>query len=776
MKPTIFSFVAAAVLLLSTTNFKVLAEPVRGDDENNTNTNTNFSLTAEDNIKCSSHTVEERVFRTPNNSPLTLDQCYQLCYNTEGCEYFSLGTDSLESIEDKHIGVCIGCSADAKHKRENGFKTYSIDTPRDVWPVSPSECLKYGDKFTMRNGCDYDSFLDGIEVFLQEHFWRCPNQDPETVLVSVFGNDPIQARETIDSICSNEWDNVPTSTFEDIDGQFTSAFMEEYINGGTFLNLETGTLQGTDVGNNIDDFRSNEATNTVLDAIPSLESCDYNSIMCCFGRDRQPNDGNGNCAEPLDSECVHADPADNTNLCYIDQLASPSPSPTFTDPYTFPNKVEGPVHCHGLAWDEDENSVMSRLRFNNLFYVSMFDHMYTRGYVEKMVDTDTIGMCGCVEDMPSVSRADCTQIDTTQEFTVSYSGDGVQNFVVAKIGDMDVEFNACQGINPSTGKRKSNDLGSYVYRLNQEGKLSDEKMNGVYQTLYGYQKPNNNQNEEGCKDAYRTKFNEEYPDDVGGLKCPHKSPARLFRSPNGDPISLEECEQLCYETQFCEYFSLATNAHNDFGVCILCESGEPLDTDSKFVTYQMTSRQVFPTESPTEQDDRFNAIAQSTKCPSGKTRLFKKKDKVHTRDECYDLCYNTEGCRYFSLGEGRDHKHKGMCMGCTADAVGGANDSGFTFFEMEILPPTQSPTEQDDRFNVIAQNRKCPFDKTTRLFRNNDKVHTRDECYDLCYNTEGCAYFSLGEGNKHKGLCMGCTADAVGGAKDRGFTFFEMGT
>merc|ERR1712023_413814 len=132
----------------------------------------------------------------------------------------------------------------------------------------------------------------------------------------------------------------------------------------------------------------------------------------------------------------------------------------------------------------------------------------------------------------------------------------------------------------------------------------------------------------------------------------------------------------------------------------------------------------------------------------------------------------TEGCKYLSLGE-YSEKYAGMCMGCTADATG-ADEDGFTFFEMEIFAPTAAPTEEDDRFNVIGQDTKCPYNKTTRLFKEEDKVHTREECYDLCYKTEGCKYFSLGEySEKYAGMCMGCTADATGADED-GFTFFEM--
>ena len=47
-------------------------------------------------------------------------------------------------------------------------------------------------------------------------------------------------------------------------------------------------------------------------------------------------------------------------------------------------------------------------RGNNLFYVSLYDHMYVRGYVKNIPSAP---MCACAEQMPTVSRADCTQID-----------------------------------------------------------------------------------------------------------------------------------------------------------------------------------------------------------------------------------------------------------------------------------------------------------------------------------------------------------------------------
>merc|ERR1719291_194652 len=91
--------------------------------------------------------------------------------------------------------------------------------------------------------------------------------------------------------------------------------------------------------------------------------------------------------------------------------------------------------------------------------------------------------------------------------------------------------------------------------------------------------------------------------------------------------------------------------------------------------------------------------------------------------------------------------------------------------------PTLAPTETT--YDVIATNKKCPYRSKRRLFRTFDNVQlTREECYDQCYNIEGCQYFSLWEqtatdNESQIGLCMGCTSDAVLSDHD-GFTTFEM--
>jgi hypothetical protein len=74
---------------------------------------------------------------------------------------------------------------------------------------------------------------------------------------------------------------------------------------------------------------------------------------CCWPKDRQL-DGNGNCNRPYDENGVDADPADNTDLCYVDHSEG-SKSTGFNAAkgfFTFPfddgsnqYNAEGPIHC-----------------------------------------------------------------------------------------------------------------------------------------------------------------------------------------------------------------------------------------------------------------------------------------------------------------------------------------------------------------------------------------------------------------------------------------------
>ena len=127
--------------------------------------------------------------------------------------------------------------------------------------------------------------------------------------------------------------------------------------------------------------------------------CTSYAAQCCWPRDRQANDNNGNCNTPYDSDCVDKDVADNTDLCYNELDKAPYSNGINANGFSTYGD-EGPIHCHGFAWSTNEQETTTRYKANALFFVSMYDHMYQRGYVENVPGSP---MCGCVEHVSTTT-------------------------------------------------------------------------------------------------------------------------------------------------------------------------------------------------------------------------------------------------------------------------------------------------------------------------------------------------------------------------------------
>merc|ERR1711862_898927 len=117
--------------------------------------------------------------------------------------------------------------------------------------------------------------------------------------------------------------------------------------------------------------------------------------------------------------------------------------------------------------------------------------MYQRGYVQTMVfdkEDDDVPMCDCIENMPAVSRSDCTQVDVTLTFRLFMKKKSINDLfylleVESEKNDLDVQYNSCQGYNYNNPDQSANnDLASYAVRLVDEG--------------------NSNTNEAACKESY----------------------------------------------------------------------------------------------------------------------------------------------------------------------------------------------------------------------------------------------------------------------------------
>ena len=190
----------------------------------------------------------------------------------------------------------------------------------------------------------------------------------------------------------------------------------------------------------------------------------------------------GNCNTPYETDCIDKNPGDNTDLCAVDIDSNSEYAAHVAGGFSiFPDNKEGPIHCHGFAWSKRDDAAMTRYKANNLFYVSMYDHMYTRGYVRAVPGAP---MCGCAEDMPIVSRADCTEMDIEETWRFHHVP-GV-GFTVS-LRDVNIAYNACQGAN-----NNNNDLEAYIERLVDEGEFKEIHFERIKQNIVG---------DDNCDDA-----------------------------------------------------------------------------------------------------------------------------------------------------------------------------------------------------------------------------------------------------------------------------------
>lgn len=309
--------------------------------------------------------------------------------------------------------------------------------------------------------------FDVLNQALQE---QCSNCD----LISLLGRrlDEASARAVVDTLCHEAIVESTTPIKPNKPNRSGTAFPfynitlqgyqfdNEYFDGGTPLNAEYEAVDIIDSqgGAEIQKIYDTVAEQQLITSPDYLrdnfsEGCEAQAIMCCWVQDRQADDGNGNCN---DGDCYDKDPADNTDVCYVDLAASSDSNHVEGGFAIFPGDSaatgEGDAHCHGFAWSNDPNAPDYRYRGNALFYVSMYDHLETRGYVRNVPGAP---MCSCIDKAPTVSRSDCTNVDVTETFTFSRRNDS-RFLRRATISNQEIAFNACE-----TDDGNDNDLGRW---------------------------------------------------------------------------------------------------------------------------------------------------------------------------------------------------------------------------------------------------------------------------------------------------------------------------
>jgi len=255
--------------------------------------------------------------------------------------------------------------------------------------------------------------------------------------------DVTMSKQKVTDLCAEAASNVKDSflSFSDIAASGYQ-FDREFMNGGSDWNNafdpdlsrvqwvedDIYTKRGITYPNYLHNFKSGDDD----------YNCESNAVMCCWTSDSR-NVGHGSCT---DSEgCQDAEPVDNTDVCYVNIEDSYLASHTKNGVVVFPGDTEGNVNCMGFTWKDDKDDPSSLYKGNLLFEVAMRYGLKENGYTRSVPHAP---LCGCVEQMPVVSRADCKNVEATN--TWSFAPDEVTGLLTVWQSAVDLEYNDCSGL------------------------------------------------------------------------------------------------------------------------------------------------------------------------------------------------------------------------------------------------------------------------------------------------------------------------------------------
>lgn len=353
--------------------------------------------------------------------------------------------------------------------------------------------------FTITKRCKYASLRDKLNSIKSS---SCGATGDEILLSLLGTTNQTHAEEVlVPQLCADAYlDTAETFPFSEITRKGRQ-FDNEYYSGGSSWNYEVQTDDGRNVlkddAARVKRIFEDQAQGKVIDLPnylpafdPEGDGCELDAAFCCWVQDRQAGDNNGNCNTPYESQCIDQDPGDNTNFCYTDHARSSMATHTEGGFSVFGNvlngqeNIEGAVHCHGFAWGQGGDDISNAYKGNNLFFISMYDHLHQRGYVRNAPGS---AMCACAENMAVVTRADCTEIAVTEKFRFNYDEPTLTlSGVLLEV--QDVDFNSCNG------SPDNNDLESYYRRLVEEKRQTEENFAKLREILVGKQAGN-------CNDA-----------------------------------------------------------------------------------------------------------------------------------------------------------------------------------------------------------------------------------------------------------------------------------
>jgi len=323
--------------------------------------------------------------------------------------------------------------------RTTGSATYS-----NIKVYEATSCLKgttTNFEFSVPE-CTAEAFVDKISEQMSVTEGCDGESDPWAELLAFFGvTHRSQVKEKIGEICTSAHISV-SLPFDQVTGQ-EDQFSQEYLDGGTVWNYHVDGLDQE--AGRLPLIKSNFAETGVI-SLPdahNFHGCELRTAMCCYVASRK---------------AVDMEPEDNSDACYMDFKRAQQSSHVRDGYSIYGGGVEGNLNCHGFAWSNDAGYVDSVLKGNNLFHIAMLNELYTDGNVEEMPGAP---MCGCIEQMPVVTRADCTSVKADQEVHVAYDA-GLDEFF-ARVAITSITHEDCS------------DLSTHYDALVGEGKATERE-------------------------------------------------------------------------------------------------------------------------------------------------------------------------------------------------------------------------------------------------------------------------------------------------------------
>mmetsp|Transcript_5166 Transcript_5166/g.8105 ORF Transcript_5166/g.8105 Transcript_5166/m.8105 type:complete len:1028 (-) Transcript_5166:764-3847(-) len=396
------------------------------------------------------------------------DQVHARCLKLSGYQTRDFGTLIYKGIKQTYEGETKEYMIRLKEFYTGTFQYIALQHDNDatdrytgishisdisLHEIEPS-CLT-GATFNFNlNECTIDGFVAGVQSSMAS-VGACAGKDAWRELLSLWdGQSDSDVRKRIQDICvsGNAGETVSFDMLLDSEKQF----VEEFFDGGNKWNYEVDEAGGPDLATNAArityaDEKFDDKTAISLPHVHNFEGCELRAAMCCYVA-----------ARDADSE-----PTDNSDACYM-EFKNSQESSHVRDGYSiYPDDSEGAFACHGFVWGNDSGYADAAFKGNTLFDVALLNGLMSNKEVEELPGAP---MCGCVEHMPVVSRADCTTTTVTQNVSISFN----------PVSKFTAEGSITNVVHESCG-----DLATHYDQLVADGKASQHERDALDSHLVG---------------------------------------------------------------------------------------------------------------------------------------------------------------------------------------------------------------------------------------------------------------------------------------------------